>query len=519
MAGQYPVRSVSYGNPSPHSSFGPGSAYGYDDRASFMGGSYPYGYDGASLSPFPVLHNPPPNVPPTDEQREANLENGRVAVLNSNDPEMQVAWAQDALSYVEVALQNEMRQALVDPPRPSTPAIEYQLRKDAVNVVSFLAEQHHPRAEFIRGMWLEFGKFGFRMDKAEAFRCYARAAERGYARAEYRMGMQFENSNELAKAIKHYERGVAAGDSASHYRLGMMILLGQHGQKQDFVTGLEHIRYAAETCDENAPQGAYVYGMLLAKELPQVVVPDDLLPFDIDAARMNIEKAAYHGFAKAQVKMGAAYELCQLGCDFDPQMSLHYNVLAARQGEPEAEMAISKWFLCGHEGLFEKNDEIAFKYAKRAASSGLPTAEFAMGYFYEIGIFVPVDIKEARSWYAKASASGNKDATGRIDSISRSKTLSRKDHETVAIARIKSRYGTQRGGKYGDRGRGRGEQPVGVQPAVEIPDPSRLSLNDTPVEGRVIMLHVQYLASMGRLNLKWLRILHAMSGDQAGRQA
>lgn len=37
-----------------------------------------------------------------------------------------------------------------------------------------------------------------------------------------------------------------------------MILLGQHGQKQDYVSGLEHIRYAAETCDENAPQGAYV---------------------------------------------------------------------------------------------------------------------------------------------------------------------------------------------------------------------------------------------------------------------
>lgn len=188
-----------------------------------------------------------------------------------------------------------------------------------------------------------------------------------------------------------------------------------------------------------------VYGMLLARELPQVAIPDELLAFDIDAARMNIEKAAYHGFAKAQVKMGAAYELCQLGCEFDPQMSLHYNILAARQGEPEAEMAISKWFLCGHEGLFEKNDEIAFKYAKRAASSGLPTAEFALGYFYEIGIYVPVDIKEARTWYAKAAASGNKDATGRIDSISRSKTLSKKDHETVAIAKIKSRYGTQRG--------------------------------------------------------------------------
>ncbi|KAK2757865.1 hypothetical protein FQN54_004271 [Arachnomyces sp. PD_36] len=437
-------------------------------------------YDSVQSSPFPVLQNPPPNVPPTHEQREANLESGRVAVLSSNDPEMQLAWAQDTLAHVEVALQNELREALVQPPRPQTPAVERQLRTDATNVVAFLADQRHPKAEFIKGMWLEFGKFGYRIDKKEAFRCYSRAAEKGYARAEYRMGMQFESSNEPLKAIKHYEKGVALGDSASHYRLGMMILLGQHGQRQDYQVGLEHIQYAAKTCDENAPQGAYVYGMLLARELPQVSIPENYLPIDLNNSRINIEKAAYHGFAKAQVKMGAAYELCQLGCDFNPALSLHYNALAARQGEPEAEMAISKWFLCGHEGVFEKNDEMAFTYAKRAAQGGLPTAEFAMGYFYEIGICVPVDIKEARVWYAKAASSGNKDATSRIDSISRSKTLSRKDHEKVAIARIKSQYASH--GRNSLASVQEGVQPV--QDTIEMPDPSRMRISNGDPTGR-----------------------------------
>ena len=211
--------------------------------------------------------------------------------------------------------------------------------------------------------------------------------------------------------------------------------------------------------------------MLLARELPQVSVPEAFLPLDLDTSRVNIEKAAYHGFAKAQVKMGAAYELCQLGCDFNPALSLHYNALAARQGEPEAEMAISKWFLCGHEGVFEKNDELAFTYAQRAAQSGLPTAEFALGYFYEVGIFVPVDIKEARSWYAKAAASGNKDASSRIDSISRSKTLSKKDHENVAISRIKST-------RYVAHQRGHSLDPTSE--TIQMPDPSRMTLSDPP---------------------------------------
>lgn len=38
----------------------------------------------------------------------------------------------------------------------------------------------------------------------------------------------------------------------------MMILLGQHSQRQDFQKGLEYIRLAAQSCDQNAPQGAYV---------------------------------------------------------------------------------------------------------------------------------------------------------------------------------------------------------------------------------------------------------------------
>ena len=211
-----------------------------------------------SFSPFPPIHNRPANVPPSDEEREVILESARQAVLNSNDPEMQLTWAQDTLTYVEIASQNDLRVSQNEAARPQTPQTEHQLRIDAINVVSFLADQHHPRAEFMKGMWLEFGKFGFRLDKKEAYRCYARSAQAGYARAEYRMGMQFESSNDTIKAIKYYTIGVESFDSACHYRLGMMTLLGQHGQPLDYARGIQLIKFAAETADENAPQGAYV---------------------------------------------------------------------------------------------------------------------------------------------------------------------------------------------------------------------------------------------------------------------
>ena len=403
--------------------------------------------DAPHLSPFPKLVNPPPNVPPSDDDLEVTLENARPLVLNSSDPEMQLAWAADALVYIGVCADNEERIAAAKPhaARAATPRVEHQLKTDAMDIVTFLADQHHPKAEFLRGMWLEWGRFGQREDKKEAFRCYSRAADRGYARAEYRIGMLYESYNDPAKALRHYNRGVDAGDSASCYRLGMMTLRGQHGQQQDFAKGIDLIRRSAEAADENAAQGAYVYGMLLARQLPQIEVPEGYLALDERQARINIEKAAYLKFSKAQLKMGSAYELGSLGCDFSPALSVHYNALSSKQGEAEADMSLSKWFLVGSEGLFPKNEELAYTYAERAAQSGLATAEFALGYFNEIGMYVSVDLDKAMEWYQKASKHGNSDAAGRIEGLSRKQVLSRKDHENVAISRIKSQHGSMRG--------------------------------------------------------------------------
>lgn len=405
--------------------------------------------DPPHLSPFPKLVNPPPNVPPSDDDLEARLENARLPVLNSNDPEMQLAWAADALIYVQVCADEADRLAASKPhqARSSTPRIEHQLKVDAMNITTFLADQHHPRAEFLRGLWLEWGRYGQREDKKEAFRCYSRAADRGYARAWYRLGMLFESYSDPVKALREYHKGIDAGDAASCYRLGMMTLRGQHGQQQDWAKGIDLIKRSAEGADENAAQGAYVYGMLLARQLPQIQIPEGFIPYDERAAKENIEKAAYMKFAKAQAKMGSCYELGALTCDFNPALSVHYNALASKQGEADADMALSKWFLVGSEGLFPKNEELAYTYAERAAQTGLPTAEFALGYFHEIGMHVTVDLDKALQWYEKAAQHGNEDAKGRIVGLNRKQVLSRSDHEKVAVNRIKSTHGSMRGGR------------------------------------------------------------------------
>ncbi len=433
-------------------------AAGYADMAA--------DFDAPSFSPFPKVKGD--NIPPSDEEKEEILCNARQHVLHSNNVSMQLSWARDSLNWVEIAAEAHAREHKGQAGRPKTPKVEHDLRVDAVNIVDYLAAQGHPEALFMRAKWLEFGKFGFRADKKEAYLGYKKASEQAYGRAQYRMGMLFENANDMENAISHYHQGLALKDSAASYRLGMMSLLGQHGFRKDYQRGLELINAAADSSDEDAPQGAYVYGMLIARDLPDITIPDGMLPQNFTIARQYIEKAAYLGFAKAQLKMGQAYELCQLGCDFNPSYSLHYYGLAARQAQPEAALGVSRWFLFGYEGVFMKNEQLAFKYAQQAADADLATGEFAMGYYYEIGIHVQKSVREARSWYERAAANGNGDAKSRLASLDQAKTLSKQDHETTTLSRIKSQHGSQRGPRP-DRFRVKDSMPALAESAPGTP--------------------------------------------------
>ena len=331
---------------------------------------------------------------------------------------MQIKWAERTETCVINFMLGKMWVTDVSPSELiSRKKLVELLEEEMKYIILSLVEQHHPKAEFRKGMWLEFGRMGYDMNKKAAHRHYQLALQNGNARAAYRIGMLFEVSGNNLTAVQHYQQGVDLGDSASLYRFGMMLLLGQHGQLQDYRRAIDLIRASAETADENAPQGAYTYGMLLAQEPSQVTIPDEYLAKDLDAARTHMERAAVLGFCKAQLQMALAYEYGNLNCGSNPLLSLHYSLLAAAQGEADAEMLVSKWFLNGAYGFFERNEAVAFIYARRAARSGLVAAAFAMGYFHEVGIHVSVDTETAVSWYKEAAARGSEDAKSRLDSL------------------------------------------------------------------------------------------------------
>lgn len=98
-----------------------------------------------------------------------------------------------------------------------------------------------------------------------------------------------------------------------------------------------------------------------------------------------------------------AYEYGLLGCPVDPRQSIAWYSKAAKQEEHQSELALSGWYLTGADGILQQSDTEAYLWARKAAQAGLAKAEYAMGYFTEVGIGAPSNLEDAKRWYWRAA--------------------------------------------------------------------------------------------------------------------
>ena len=90
-------------------------------------------------------------------------------------------------------------------------------------------------------------------------------------------------------------------------------------------------------------------------------------------------------------------------CPVDPRQSIAWYSKAAVQEEHQSELALSGWYLTGSEGVLQQSDTEAYLWARKAAQAGLAKAEYAMGYFTEVGIGAPANLEDAKRWYWRAA--------------------------------------------------------------------------------------------------------------------
>ncbi|CUA72261.1 Chitin synthase regulatory factor 3 [Rhizoctonia solani] len=272
-------------------------------------------------------------------------------------------------------------------------------------------------AQFFLANCCGTGMLGLQVDHEKAYHLYMQAAKQQHPAASYRVAVCNEIGAGTRKDVRHavafYRKAASLGDTAAMYKLGMIFLQGQLGQPKSPRDAIPWLRRAAEQADAENPHALHELGLLHEQPGSQIVVHDEAYAKDL------FTRAAQLGYVRSQFKLGTAYEYGQLTCPVDPKRSIAWYTKAAQKGDPEAELALSGWYLTGSEGVLKQSDSEAYLWARRAANKGLSKAEYAVGYYAEVGIGLKIDIEFAKRWYMRAAAQGNKRAMARLTDLKR----------------------------------------------------------------------------------------------------
>lgn len=278
-----------------------------------------------------------------------------------------------------------------------------------------LGKPPYAEAQFFLANCFGNGSLGLQVDHEKAYNLYVQASKQNHPAATYRTAVCNEvgagTRRDHHRAVLFYRKASALGDTAGMYKLGMVLLNGMLGQPRNTREAIVWLKRAASQADEDNPHALHELGLLHEKPTSTIVL------FDEAYARELFTQAAQLGYSPSQFKLGSAYEYGNLTCPVDPRRSIAWYTKAAQKGDGESELALSGWYLTGSEGVLKQSDSEAYLWARRAASKGIPKAEYAVGYYSEVGIGVNANLDEAKRWYMRAAAQGNKRAMQRLTEL------------------------------------------------------------------------------------------------------
>lgn len=290
---------------------------------------------------------------------------------------------------------------------------------ESLKVMRRLATQGdaYDEAQFFLANCHGTGMLGLQVDHERAYHLYLQAAKQNHAAASYRVAVCNEigagTKREPERAAAFYRKAASLGDTAAMYKLGVILLHGSLGEQKSPREAVGWLQRAAEQADEENPHALHELALLYANPAAPIV------PYDPTYALELFTRAGRFGYTHAQFKLGQCYEYGSLTCPVDPRRSIAWYTKAAEKGYAEAELALSGWYLTGSEGVLKQSDSEAYLWARKAANRGLSKAEYAVGYYAEVGIGIKQDIEFAKRWYMRAAAQGNKRAMNRLTEMKR----------------------------------------------------------------------------------------------------
>ncbi|KAH7019977.1 hypothetical protein EDB80DRAFT_820634 [Ilyonectria destructans] len=414
-------------------------------------------YGGVS-APTPQAHQPPPQQqhpqrqqPPPQQQQPS-----RQASVSKEPAKEEAPVTPQELEHLRMVIKSNpadqesalrLAKKLIEATDVLVPRLEPKQRPrareryliDCQKILKKLSNAQNQDAMFLMADSVGRGLFGHEPDFKEAFTMYQSAAKLGHAAAAYRTAVCCEIGHEEGggtrrdplKAIQWYKRAATLGDPPAMYKVGMILLKGLLGQPKNPREAVGWLKRASERANSENPHALHELGLLYESAQPNdVIIRDEAYAYDL------FIQAADLGYKFSQYRLGCSFEYGLLGCPIDPRQSIMWYSRAATQEEHQAELALSGWYLTGSEGVLGQSDTEAYLWARKAAVAGLAKAEYAMGYFTEVGIGVPANLEDAKRWYWRAAAQDFPKARERLEDLKRAGKGGQRQRERISRSKI-----------------------------------------------------------------------------------
>ncbi len=205
---------------------------------------------------------------------------------------------------------------------------------EALKWYQLAGDKGYAPAQFNLGLVYELGR-GPAVDEQRAFHYYLKSAEQGFAPAQFNVGNMYATGRGVGQdyfeANLWYKQAADSGLVEAQYNLGLAYESGR-GVKKDEA---QAARWYKQAADRGYPRAQYNLGLLL--EDGRGVTKD------VAAATALYRSAAEQGLAPAQINFGLALAEGRPGLERDPVQAFVWLNRAVRNGaSPEARDALAK---------------------------------------------------------------------------------------------------------------------------------------------------------------------------------
>lgn len=225
-------------------------------------------------------------------------------------------------------------------------------------------------------------------------------AKSGYAPAQWALGNLYEKGlgtqANINEAVFWYRKAAEQGLPGAQVALGGMYEHGNGVSQSD----LEAFTHFSKAADRGYPPALVALGSM--HERGKGTIQDAQKAFDL------YKKASDLGAAPGHFALSRAYGV---GIGVDRNLNEAGILLrkAANMGNVAAQVTLGTQFMQGSGGT-SKNQEEAIVWFKKAAEKNYPPAYYHLGFAYESGNGVAINIDTARDYYTKSAKGGFRDA-------------------------------------------------------------------------------------------------------------